>query len=102
VRLIDWIGGFCGYRNIQMMASYIIASRHPGHTHFKKKIPSIFRIQDWVEKAWDEGINSHCRAETGGIRMTRKFIGTAEAAACFQYLGISYVHSSTLSTASGE
>lgn len=76
-----------------MMASYAIAARHPGHTHFKKKIPSIFRIQDWVEKAWDEGINSHCRAETGGIRMTRKFIGTAEAAACFQYLGIPYVSS---------
>ena len=41
-----------------------------------------------VEKAWDKGINSRGRAETGGIRGTRKYIGTPEAQAMFVGLGI--------------
>lgn len=71
-------GGFCGYRNIQMLASYIVNNRSQGYYHFKEKIPSIFDIQDFIEHAWDVGINSIGRAETGGIRGTRKYIGTPE------------------------
>ncbi|KAL1877107.1 hypothetical protein VTK73DRAFT_8844 [Phialemonium thermophilum] len=81
-------GGFCGYRNIQMMASFINGTRSPGHHHFKKKIPSIFQIQDMIEAAWDAGINAQGRVETGGIRGTRKYIGTPEALAMFRLLGI--------------
>lgn len=72
------IGGFCGYRNIQMMASYIIAAKHRGFPHFNGKIPTIFQIQNYIEHAWDLGINAQCRAETGGIKGTRKYIGTPE------------------------
>jgi len=71
-------GGFCGYRNIQMMVSYIINKQSQGHYHFEGKIPSIFQIQDFIEHAWDIGINAVGRRETGGIRGTRKYIGTPE------------------------
>ncbi|PMD43403.1 DUF1671-domain-containing protein [Hyaloscypha variabilis F] len=81
-------GGFCGYRNIQMMCSYIIGAESQGYEHFKGKIPSIFDIQDNIENAWDLGINAQGRIETGGIRGTRKYIGTPDAQAMFCCLGI--------------
>ncbi|KAK3903334.1 peptidase family C78-domain-containing protein [Staphylotrichum tortipilum] len=81
-------GGFCGYRNIQSLCSYIIGTESQGHKHFNNTLPSIFQIQDWVETAWDQGINSHGRLETGGIKGTRKFIGTSEAVTMFRLLGI--------------
>jgi hypothetical protein len=61
---------FCGYRNIQMLLA--------GEQH------SIPEIQDLIESAWDMGHNSHGRIETGGIKDTRKHIGTSEV--CAQYL----------------
>ncbi|EHA57034.1 hypothetical protein MCOR27_009683 [Pyricularia oryzae] len=73
-------GGFCGYRNIQMMVSYINAVSFPGHQHFDG-LPSVFRIQDLIENAWDKGINAQGRVETGGVKGTRKYIGTPEAQA---------------------
>ncbi|RAL60179.1 hypothetical protein DID88_000803 [Monilinia fructigena] len=81
-------GGFCGYRNIQMMSSYIVRSQFPGHNVFHDKVPSIFDIQEYIETAWDQGINSQGRIETGGIRGTRKYIGTPDAQAMFCSLGI--------------
>ncbi|KAJ2900191.1 peptidase family C78 [Zalerion maritima] len=71
-------GGFCGYRNIQMLISYIISARSQGREHFKNGIPSVFELQEQIENAWDKGINSYGRVETGGVRGTRKFIGTPE------------------------
>lgn len=71
-------GGFCGYRNIQMLVSYLKKSQSPGHEHFANGVPSILELQDKIELAWDMGINSTGRTETGGIRGTRKFIGTPE------------------------
>ncbi len=71
-------GSFCGYRNIQMLISYIIASGSTGSELFGKTFPTIFEIQDLIENAWDNGYNSQGRVETGGIRGTRKYIGTPE------------------------
>jgi zinc finger-containing ubiquitin peptidase 1 len=71
-------GGFCGYRNIQMMSSYIIHTKSKGYEPFSNSIPSIFQIQEWIETAWDQGINTQGRLETGGVRGTRKYIGTPE------------------------
>lgn len=71
-------GGFCGYRNIQMLISHIIDAQRPGHEHFAGQIPSILEIQVLIERAWDMGINSIGRIETGGIKGTRKYIGTPE------------------------
>ena len=73
-----FLGGFCGYRNIQMLCSYIIGVDSQGSECFRGKEPSIFQIQDYIEHAWDIGINSTARIETGGIRGTRKYIGTPD------------------------
>ncbi|KAJ5888890.1 hypothetical protein N7495_008931 [Penicillium taxi] len=81
-------GGFCGYRNIQMLVSYIRKSQALGHEHFQNGGPSIIELQDMIERAWDMGFNSSGRAETGGIKGTRKFIGTPEAQALLQSLDI--------------
>jgi hypothetical protein len=71
-------GGFCGYRNIQMMISFIRNANLDGWEHFEGGIPSILELQDAIERAWDKGINVFGRIETGGIKGTRKFIGTSE------------------------
>ena len=81
VAKLDKEGGFCGYRNIQMLVSYIQASRSEGHELFPGRIPSIFRLQDLIEDSWDRGYHPEGRIETGGIRRTRKYIGTLEAQA---------------------
>ncbi|KAI0120036.1 peptidase family C78-domain-containing protein [Nemania sp. FL0031] len=81
-------GGFCGYRNIQMISSYIVGARAEGSEKLDNRIPSIFRIQDYIENAWDMGINASGREETGGIKGTRKYIGTPEAQAMFISLKI--------------
>ncbi|OJJ48773.1 hypothetical protein ASPZODRAFT_129076 [Penicilliopsis zonata CBS 506.65] len=81
-------GGFCGYRNIQMLISFLLGSTINGNQSFSSGLPTIFEIQDIIEKAWDMGFNTTGRIETGGIRGTRKYIGTPEAQAFFQSLGI--------------
>ena len=79
--------GLGGYHNIQMMISYLLATRYSQcHEYFQGRLPTVLKLQDLIEEAWDKGINSHGRIETGGIRGTRKWIGTPEvtAAAIFQ------------------
>jgi hypothetical protein len=71
-------GGFCGYRNIQMLLSYIQGSNAQGHEEFPGRTPGILKLQDIIERAWDKGINQIGRIQTGGIRNTRKYIGTPE------------------------
>ena len=83
-------GGFCGYRNIQMMISYIQDTKSQGYECFGGKIPSILQLQDMIEQAWDMGFGATGRIETGGIRGTRKYIGTPEAQALFESLSIRY------------
>lgn len=72
-------GGFCGYRNIQMLISYIQGSKAQGFEEFPGRTPGILKLQDLIERAWDKGINEIGRQQTGGIRDTRKYIGTPEA-----------------------
>lgn len=71
-------GGFCGYRNIHMLLSYIQGAKAQGHEEFPGRLPTILKVQDLIEEAWDNGINSIGRVQTGGIRNTRKYIGTPE------------------------
>jgi hypothetical protein len=75
-------GGFCGYRNIQMLISYIQGARAQGHKEFPGRTPGILKLQDMIERAWDKGINTIGRQQTGGIRDTRKYIGTPEVCCC--------------------
>lgn len=71
-------GGFCGYRNIQMLISYIQGARAQGMDEFPGRTPGILKLQDLIERAWDKGINEIGRVQTGGIRDSRKYIGTPE------------------------
>ena len=71
-------GSFCGYRNIQMLIRYIQQSKAEGCNAFGEATPGIFRLQDIIEEAWAKGINAEGKVETGGIRGTRKYIGTPE------------------------
>jgi zinc finger-containing ubiquitin peptidase 1 len=74
--------GLGGYHNIQMMISYLLATHYSqGYKYFQGRLPRVLRLQDLIEEAWDKGINSHGRIETGGIRGTRKWIGTPEVTA---------------------
>lgn len=61
-----------------MIISYIIHANAAGAELFADDYPTIFQLQDLIENAWDHGHNSHGRLETGGIKGTRKFIGTPE------------------------
>ncbi|KAI5278746.1 hypothetical protein KEM54_004492, partial [Ascosphaera aggregata] len=71
--------GFCGYRNIQMLISYVQGSSLRGLSLFpKKQLPSVLELQDMIEDAWDKGFNTIGRIDTGGIKGTRKYIGTSE------------------------
>ncbi|KAI1410982.1 DUF1671-domain-containing protein [Hypoxylon sp. FL1857] len=83
-------GGFCGYRNIQMLVSYIINTNSPGAAAFGSNIPDIFQIQDLIEDGWESGINRAARDMVGVLRRTRKYIGTAEAQVLFDFLGIDH------------
>lgn len=79
-------GNFCGYWNIQMLLSYRLARiEDPAHGYLP--LPNVLEIQDTIEAAWDAGTCAFGRTETGGIRNTRKWIGTHEAAAYFLHLG---------------
>ncbi|KAJ2969618.1 hypothetical protein NUW58_g9946 [Xylaria curta] len=71
-----------------MLSSYIVGARVEGTEQLRNKIPSVFRIQEYIESAWDMGINASGRVETGGIKGTRKYIGTPEAQAMFLGLKI--------------
>ena len=71
-------GAFCGYRNLQMLITYIIGAKSQGCGQFAGRVPGVLQLQDLIEEAWDKGINDIGRAQTGGIRGTRKYIGTPE------------------------
>lgn len=58
-------GGFCGYRNIQMLISYMQGIKARGHSLFGLGLPGVLELQDMIEAAWDMGIGEHGRRETG-------------------------------------
>ena len=71
---------FCGYRNLQMLLHSIDAD-------YKESLPprdsgpaiyTIAEVQDMIEVAWDRGFNAHGRVQTGGVKGTRKHVGTSE------------------------
>lgn len=86
IRKLRCDGNFCGYWNIQMLLSYLQGTN--SLPQLRGRIPNVIDIQEDIEKAWDSGINPHGRRETGGIRGTRKWIGTSEAAAYFTFIGV--------------
>jgi zinc finger-containing ubiquitin peptidase 1 len=70
---------FCGYRNIQMLCSAVgLSEVQTGCAVDLRKKLSIPLLQDLIEQAWDRDINPHGRIQTGGIKGTRKYVGTSE------------------------
>lgn len=82
VRYIGKIKGegshFCGYRNIQMVVSYLLNIRPDPLEGLKGRMPSVLDLQVMIEDAWECGMNAYGMVQTGGIRDTRKHIGTPE------------------------
>jgi len=87
VRYISKIKGegnnFCGYRNIQMLITYLMEIRPDLLGGSESRIPSVLELQDMIEDAWDNGVNGYGLVQTGGIRDTRKHIGTPEVSNSF-------------------
>jgi len=87
IRKICCDGNFCGYWSIQMLLTFLQYTRSPPHL---RRLPNVLQMQDTIELAWNNNICSYSKTETGGIRGTRKWIGTAEAVAYFAQSGIQY------------
>jgi len=51
-------------------------------------LPNVIEIQTTIEQAWDNGICAYGRIESGGLRGTRKWIGTHDAVAYFTQIGV--------------
>ena len=82
------LDSFCGYRNIQMLMSYVQATRDETCNLFAGLMPTIREIQESIERAWNRGINSYGRDELGILKGTKKYIGTAEIQAFLRGIGI--------------
>lgn len=83
-KLADEGNTFCAYRNLQMLLS----SLPTVHETLKQQDSTVPALQEMIEKAWDAGFNSHGRTQTGGIKGTRKYVGSSEVEALMLYLGI--------------
>ncbi|KAH0319694.1 DUF1671-domain-containing protein, partial [Aureobasidium melanogenum] len=95
-------GHFCGYRNIQMLVSFIQGTKARGHERFGTELPGILQIQDLIEEAWDGDSQNLGKLETGGIRNTRKWIGTPEAASICKHLNLDHSVKSFSDTKAGR
>lgn len=84
IRKLYCEGNFCGYWNVQVLMTYVQHMMPSG----PQEIPNVIQIQKTIEKAWDQGILSFGRTETGGILDTRKWIGTQEALAFFNRIQV--------------
>jgi hypothetical protein len=91
-RLAEDLGWGCGWRNIQMLSSYIIAQDADckdalfGGAGF---VPDIPGMQQWLEIAWLKGFDV-LGAEyfDWKISGTQKWIGTTECAALLRSFGV--------------
>ncbi|KAK0592936.1 hypothetical protein LWI29_028008 [Acer saccharum] len=85
------VGWGCGWRNIQMLASYLLSKRQDARDFLFGGcgfVPDISSLQRWLEIAWEKGfdtIGSHHFNKT--VYGSRKWIGTTEFAALFRSFG---------------
>ncbi|KAJ0045352.1 hypothetical protein Pint_05426 [Pistacia integerrima] len=86
------VGWGCGWRNIQMLSSFVISERQDakdvlfGGSGFVPDIPSL---QRWLEIAWERGFDmvgsGHFNQSIYG---SRSWIGATECAALFRSFGL--------------
>jgi hypothetical protein len=85
-------GWGCGYRNIQVVASHLLAaSPNAAAALFggARFVPDIASLQGWIEAAWAAGFDAPGAAQLGGgLRGTQTWIGATEAAACLRQFGL--------------
>lgn len=91
-RLEDDLGWGCGWRNIQMLSSYVIAQNTEckdalfGGAGF---VPDIPAMQQWLEIAWLKGFDVlGADYFDWKITGTHKWIGTTECAALLRSFGV--------------
>ncbi|XP_042447282.1 zinc finger-containing ubiquitin peptidase 1-like [Zingiber officinale] len=86
------IGWGCGWRNIQMLSSHLLAERSDardvmfGHSGFVPDIPSL---QRWLEIAWKRGFDFYgSNFFNQKIYGSRKWIGATECATILRSFGL--------------
>lgn len=82
-------GWGCGYRNLQMLVSALlrIDVYRPVMFTVGEKVPSIPRIQQFIESAWTSGFDRPGSEQLGcKLVNTRKWIGATEIAAVLRSL----------------
>ncbi|KAI8090150.1 peptidase family C78-domain-containing protein [Gilbertella persicaria] len=82
------LGWGCGYRNCQMLMSYLEQQQQDGEP-ILRHVLDIHGIQLLIEQAWKEGFDTLGAAQLDHrVFKTRKWIGTTEVYTLFAYLGI--------------
>ena len=86
------MGYGCGYRNVQMLLSSMREDEKLVDKLFNKgvkKMPSIKKIQQLIERAWELGFDLMGKAQLGGnLVNTSKWIGASDVCAMFSSLRI--------------
>uniref|UniRef100_A0A6B2LD29 UFSP1/2/DUB catalytic domain-containing protein n=1 Tax=Arcella intermedia TaxID=1963864 RepID=A0A6B2LD29_9EUKA len=81
----------CGYRNFQMMLSYLFTVPHMKSLLFDGtgSFPPILKIQEILEEAWRKGFDRMGASDLNfKLRNTTKWIGTSEIAVLFSFFKI--------------
>ncbi|KAI8876590.1 DUF1671-domain-containing protein [Backusella circina FSU 941] len=82
------LGWGCGYRNCQMLMSFLERHEQDGD-YLLKHVPDITGLQVLIEEAWKEGFDPSGAAQLKhSVLRTRKWIGTTEVYTLLAYLGI--------------
>ncbi|KAI8388851.1 peptidase family C78-domain-containing protein [Radiomyces spectabilis] len=85
--LLD-LGWGCGYRNCQMLLTYVEAYQKP-YSRIIRHIPDIEGLQILLEKAWADQFDPQGAEQLKHrVHRTRKWIGTTEVYTILTYLGI--------------
>ncbi|XP_065877666.1 uncharacterized protein [Euphorbia lathyris] len=86
------VGWGCGWRNIQMLSSYLLSQRSDakqvlfGGSSF---VPDIPFLQRWLEVAWGKGFDADgARHFNYSIYGSKSWIGATECAALFRSFGL--------------
>lgn len=86
------VGWGCGWRNIQMLSSHLIAQRQEarevlyGGAGF---VPDIASLQGWLELAWEQGFDTQGSNDfEREIYGKRNWIGTTECATLLRSFGL--------------
>jgi len=85
-------GGWgCGYRNMQMLCTYLLQFKTFKNQLFEGCgfVPSIPGLQVWLEKAWAKGIDKEGARQLGNsVYNSKKWIGTSEICSMFELFNI--------------